>query len=146
MRVLIFTEGGSNIGFGHIIRCFSIYEELRRRGIETHFITYGDFESTEILKDVKFESINWYSHSYLKDFIKEDDYCIVDSYIAEEDTYEVISNLARTCLFLDDYYRIKYPKGTVIIPSLKKKRICRFYNFNPLYSRSTCNMLKTKLY
>ncbi|SFM23559.1 Spore coat polysaccharide biosynthesis protein SpsG, predicted glycosyltransferase [Gracilibacillus orientalis] len=121
MRVLIFTEGGSKSGYGHIIRCSSIYEELKALSIEVHFMICGDVKPYEMLQNIEFEVVNWYSHAYLKKFIKKDDYCIIDSYIAEQDIYELISYLAKKCLYLDDYYRLKYPKGTVITPSLEKR-------------------------
>jgi len=38
MKVFIVTEGGKNIGFGHITRCISIYQALEKRGILPEFI------------------------------------------------------------------------------------------------------------
>ena len=42
MRVKIFTEGGKDIGLGHISRCSSLYNEIANRGIRVDFIVYGD--------------------------------------------------------------------------------------------------------
>lgn len=40
-RVIIFTEGGDNIGFGHITRCSALYEEIESRNIEVLFVIFG---------------------------------------------------------------------------------------------------------
>ncbi|UOQ48297.1 bifunctional UDP-2,4-diacetamido-2,4,6-trideoxy-beta-L-altropyranose hydrolase/GNAT family N-acetyltransferase [Gracilibacillus caseinilyticus] len=121
MRVLIFTEAGSKIGLGHIIRCLSLYREITARNIDVQLIIEGDIDYNEILKDVQFNVINWYSHEHLNNIIQPNDYCIIDSYIASRETYIVISKLAKKCLYIDDYYRINYPEGMVITPSLISK-------------------------
>lgn len=117
MRALIFTEGGSQIGFGHISRCSSLYDELKARGVDVEFIVYS--EITEFAKDYKV--INWLSKDFLTSYIKENDYCIVDSYLAIEELYQVISKRAKRALFIDDNGRIQYPRGIVVNPSLQSK-------------------------
>jgi hypothetical protein len=42
MDVLILTEGGKNTGFGHIIRCISIYQAFEECGINPVLIINGD--------------------------------------------------------------------------------------------------------
>ncbi|WP_456273270.1 UDP-2,4-diacetamido-2,4,6-trideoxy-beta-L-altropyranose hydrolase [Bacillus sp. AK031] len=121
MRVLIFTEGGNQIGLGHISRCSSLYDELLDRGIEVEFIINSDTFRFEILKDKKYKIVNWLSKEFLTNYIKQSDYCIVDSYLASENLYQVISNCARKTLFIDDVGRIEYPKGIVVNPSLSTK-------------------------
>ena len=37
MKVFIITEGGKNIGFGHITRCLSLYQALKEK-VELEFI------------------------------------------------------------------------------------------------------------
>lgn len=118
MRVLIFTEGGSQIGLGHISRCSSLYEELEARGIEVEFIIYGDVNEIETIQNKKFKVANWLSTDFLTNHIEDNDYCIVDSYMASEDIYSIISKRARKSLFIDDNARIKYPEGIVVNPSL----------------------------
>ncbi|UCZ52944.1 UDP-2,4-diacetamido-2,4,6-trideoxy-beta-L-altropyranose hydrolase [Bacillus shivajii] len=123
MRALIFTEGGSQIGLGHISRCTSLYDELADRGIEVEFIVNSDTPQFEIIKDKQYKIFNWLSKEFLTNYIKQSDYCIVDSYLASEDLYRVISNRARKTLFIDDIGRIEYPKGIVVNPSLSTKAV-----------------------
>lgn len=118
MRVLIFTEGGNQIGFGHISRCSSLYDELVVRGLEVEFIIYGDVNDIETIQNKKFKVANWLSTDFLNNHIEDNDYCIVDSYMASEDLYRIISKQARKSLFIDDNARIKYPEGIVVNPSL----------------------------
>lgn len=123
MRALIFTEGGSQIGLGHISRCSSLYDELEERGIEVEFIINGDMEEFEIIKDKQYKVVNWLSKNFLTNYIKPGDYCIVDSYLAGEDLYQVISHLAKQSVFIDDNGRVKYPKGIVANPSLSTEAV-----------------------
>jgi UDP-2,4-diacetamido-2,4,6-trideoxy-beta-L-altropyranose hydrolase len=123
MRALIFTEGGSQIGLGHISRCSSLYDELEDRGINAEFIVYGDTEHFEIIKNKKYKVVNWLSKAFLKNYIKKSDYCIVDSYLAGEELYRVISSQSKKSLFIDDNGRINYPEGIVVNPSLSTKKV-----------------------
>ena len=34
-RVIIFSEAGQNLGFGHLTRCSALYDEIHKRGIFT---------------------------------------------------------------------------------------------------------------
>ncbi|MEH7106771.1 bifunctional UDP-2,4-diacetamido-2,4,6-trideoxy-beta-L-altropyranose hydrolase/GNAT family N-acetyltransferase [Bacillus sp. JJ1764] len=123
IRVLIFTEGGSQIGQGHISRCSSLYDELDHQGIESELIIHGDAVDKGIINDRKHKMVNWLSPSFLNATIKPNDYGIVDSYLADEKIYHVIADRAKKCLFIDDYGRIHYPKGIVVNPSLYTKTV-----------------------
>lgn len=116
-RVIIFTEGGDNIGFGHITRCSALYEELVGRDIETIFIVYGN-NVDEILKDKEYINIDWKDIEFLKDFLQKDDYIIIDSYLSNLEIYNFISNNTKKCMYIDDNNRIKYPKGIILNPVL----------------------------
>lgn len=123
MRVLIFTEGGSQIGLGHISRCSSFYEELVDRGIEVEFIINSGTRQFEIIKNKQYKIVNWLSKEFLTKYIKNDDYCIVDSYLASEDLCRFISNRAKKTLFIDDNGRIEYSEGIVVNPSLSTEAV-----------------------
>lgn len=120
MRVLIFTECGSQIGLGHISRCASLYEELESRGIEVELILFGNAMDIEIIKHKNYKFLDWLSVDFIKNFVKKDDYCIVDSYLADERLYRIIVDRACKCLFIDDNGRIQYPSGIVVNPSLSR--------------------------
>ena len=42
MKVFIITEGGKDIGFGHITQCLSLYQAFKEKGILPKFIINGD--------------------------------------------------------------------------------------------------------
>lgn len=116
-RVVIFTEGGDNIGFGHITRCSALYEELLERKIETIFVVYGK-NIEDILKGKNYINQDWKNKEFLQNFLKKDDYVIIDSYLADLDVYEYISNNTSKCMYIDDNNRLKYPKGIILNPVL----------------------------
>lgn len=127
MKVLIFTEGGTRIGLGHISRCSSLYDELTDRGIETEFIINGSPNEVDLISsNIYFK--DWLSKEFLINYIKETDYCIVDSYLADISLYKVISEKSKRCLFIDDNARIKYPKGIVVNPSLNTEGLDYYLN------------------
>jgi len=118
MKVKIFTEGGHNIGLGHISRCSALYDEGERRGIDTKLFIHGNTKNLDFLNGRIFENINWLSENYLINNINKMDYCIIDSYLASERIYSIISSKSKNVLFIDDNSRISYPKGIMVNPSL----------------------------
>lgn len=116
-RVIIFTEGGDNIGFGHITRCSALYEELLERKIETIFVVYGK-NIEDILKGKNYINQDWKDKEFLQNFLRKDDYIIIDSYLADLDIYEYISSNTSKCMYIDDNNRLKYPKGIILNPVL----------------------------
>lgn len=121
MKALIFTEGGKQSGLGHIARCSSLYEELENKGFKVEYIINSEKDQLAILKDKHYRITNWLSKEFLENYIKPDNYSIVDSYLASEDVYQLISNLSKKSVFIDDNDRIEYPKGIVVNPSLSAK-------------------------
>lgn len=120
MKVYIFTEGGGEFGLGHIARCCSLYDELTERGIMVEFIIFGDINGLSILKDKNVSNTNWISCDYLNTHLKHSNYCIVDSYLATKEIYQIISAKVKKALFIDDNMRKEYPKGIIVRPSLYK--------------------------
>lgn len=113
-RVIIFTEGGDNIGFGHITRCSALYEEIESRDIEVLFVIFGK-NIDDLLKGKKYLNKDWKDREFLKKFLKEDDYIIIDSYLADIEIYKIISQKVFKVICLDDYNRIIYPKNVLTI-------------------------------
>ena len=118
MRIVIFTEGGSNIGLGHLSRCGALHDEIINRGIAVEIVLSGDGDNFDLANQMSITNANWLSVDYLEACINSTDYCIVDSYLAPEYLYRTISTSCRKALFLDDNSRIIYPEGIVVNPSL----------------------------
>lgn len=134
--IKIFTEGGEKIGFGHISRCTALYDEATRQGITVELFIwnngFGDNENS-LLESRKVTFVNWQDPDYLLKNMNKNDFCIVDSYLAPIEIYELIARLARKAVYLDDYGRLDYPEGIVVNPSLstegikyKQKKNCEY--------------------
>jgi UDP-2,4-diacetamido-2,4,6-trideoxy-beta-L-altropyranose hydrolase len=124
MKVLILTEGSSNIGFGHITRTLSLAQALREKGFEVCFTIYGDETVNKILNG---ENFFYRLHNWIKDLpeLETYDVVIVDSYKAPYGVYKEISTRAKVKLFIDDYWRLEYPPGFVLnfTPNFKRDNL-----------------------
>lgn len=115
MKVIILTEGGQNIGFGHLARCLSLCQAFEARGYEPEFIINGDQSVKNILQDRKFKILNWIKEEKeLAHGLKDIDVVILDSYLAGPEVYKTISGRVKVPVFLDDYRRLDYPPGIVL--------------------------------
>lgn len=123
MKVIILTEGGKNIGLGHISRCMSLYAEVTKREILTDFIINGDVSSVDFLRGITFKNENWLQGEFLHNYITADDYIIIDSYKAEKAVYDSIVKLSNQAMFIDDIGRLDYPEGIIVNPSLDSSSI-----------------------
>jgi UDP-2,4-diacetamido-2,4,6-trideoxy-beta-L-altropyranose hydrolase len=117
VRVCILTEGGKDIGFGHITRCTAIYQVLQEREIQPTFIINDDESARQQCKGSDISSINfdWLNDTEkLFSYIEDADVVFVDSYLADYNLYENISKTAKTAVYFDDEMRINYPEGFVV--------------------------------
>lgn len=118
MKVLIFTEGGSQIGFGHISRCSSLYDELEDKGIDVEFVINGDNQVEEVLSGRKYRIEEWCLAGVVKEAEIKGNISIIDSYKASESLYRLIAEHSVKLLCIDDYNRMPYPRGIVVNPSI----------------------------
>ena len=115
MKVCILTEGGKNIGFGHITRCISVYQAFEEAGIHPELIINGDETVLGFLKDKNCKIFDWLNNrESLFALVRDADIVFIDSYLADYDLYEKISIIAKTGVYFDDNIRIKYPTGFVL--------------------------------
>jgi spore coat polysaccharide biosynthesis predicted glycosyltransferase SpsG len=140
MKVCILTEGGKNIGFGHITRCTSIYQAFEEIGISPEFIVNGDENVRGLLQDKNSKVFDWLNNQEtLLAIVRNADIAFIDSYLADYSLYEKISKLVETGVYFDDDIRIEYPKGFVLngtvlakqMPYPKKKDVT--YLLGPQY-------------
>ena len=116
-RVVIFTEAGQNIGFGHLTRCSALYDEIDKRGIEVILVVFGK-EIENLLGKRKNRIVDWKDLEFLRSFLNKTDYIIIDSYLATLEVYDFCSKNTARCLYVDDTNRVNYPKGIILNPSL----------------------------
>ncbi len=116
-KIKIFTEVGSSIGLGHISRCSALYKEAVRRGFDSKIYLFGEKVDLTFLKNINAKYVDWINIEFLQKNLNSNDYCIVDSYLANRDILFFISNRVKEVIFIDDNNRLQYPKGIVINPS-----------------------------
>jgi len=120
MKVLILTEGGSKIGFGHITRCLALYEALNNKKINSEMVINGDETILGLLAYKNFKIHDWLKgKENLCKSINNYDFVIIDSYLANESIYYEISKVNDSrILMIDDFGRIDYPGGIIVNPSI----------------------------
>jgi UDP-2,4-diacetamido-2,4,6-trideoxy-beta-L-altropyranose hydrolase len=115
LRIFLVTEGGSNIGFGHITRCTSLYQAFEEKGKVPEFIVNGDEAAKELLIDKRCRIFNWLEDGdRLISFIKDADIVIVDSYLADFELHKKISGMIKIPVYIDDIKRLDYSDGIII--------------------------------
>ncbi len=115
IRVFIITEGGSDLGLGHITRCLSLYQGFEDEGMNPKMIIKGDETVASFVKDINFSVFDWLNNeSKILNIVDGADIVIIDSYLAGLSFYEKISESVKTPVYLDDNKRVKYPHGVVI--------------------------------
>lgn len=119
MKVIIFTEGGRNIGFGHLTRCISLYEGFTQKGIQVQLIVNGDRTTLDLLKGKDYQLFNWLKErKKLFKIIANAEIIIIDSYLADVSFYKKFSGLIKIPVYIDDTKRLNYPSGIVINGSI----------------------------
>jgi spore coat polysaccharide biosynthesis predicted glycosyltransferase SpsG len=119
MKVLILTEAGKSIGFGHLTRCIGLYQGFEEKGFEVEIVVNADSSVDFLLKGIKYKKFDWLRKR--KDIfksLKKVDIVIIDSYLADLDFYKKVSEVVKIPVYIDDYKRLDYPRGVVINPSI----------------------------
>lgn len=122
-KAFIITEGGQDIGFGHITRCASLYEALKRKKINPTLII-NDSRAKELLKGKNYRIFNWLKErDKLFKIITNAEIVIIDSYLANIAFYDKVSRLVSIPVYIDDTKRLDYPKGVVVNGSVYAEEI-----------------------
>lgn len=108
LKIVFYTEAGSQRGMGHLIRCYCLYEQFKHYRIKGSFFLDSDIDYSYKFSDIS--PFTWDS------FRMDDSYDIVviDSYEAPVNIYHLIANSTRIPVFIDDYGRLNYPEGTIV--------------------------------
>lgn len=115
MKVLILTEGGANIGFGHIARCLALCQAFEERGVIPRFLINGDASINDTLKGKDYRIFDWIREKeQLQQMLQGAEVVVIDSYLANPDFYREISKKTKISVYIDDNMRIEYPDGILI--------------------------------
>ncbi len=118
-KIVILTEGGKDIGFGHITRCISLCQAFEERSVTTELIVNGDNTIEHLLRGGEYQLFNWLKEWHkLFGIIKDVSVVIIDSYLANAELYKKVSEVVEFPVYLDDNKKIDYPKGFVINGSI----------------------------
>ncbi len=124
MRVYILTEGGKDIGFGHIVRCSAIYDAFLEVGIEPLFVVNGDESVLDLLNSRDYVLFDWIKERQkVFDIIQYADIGVIDSYLAPFNFYERFEKSVKLPLYIDDNKRFEYPRGIVVNGSIYAKEM-----------------------
>lgn len=120
MKIYILTEGGKDIGFGHITRCISLSQAFEEKGIASEFIVNEDDSILGVLRGKNYRIFNWFKEkNKLFEIVGNADIVIIDSYLAKKSLYDRVSKICRgRIVVIDDYNRLEYAKGVVVNPSI----------------------------
>jgi UDP-2,4-diacetamido-2,4,6-trideoxy-beta-L-altropyranose hydrolase len=111
-KLVILTEAGDKVGFGHLKRCLAIAKEA---GASIYVHSFGSCPLDD--------SINvfpWLTNlDKLISEISPSSSVIIDSYLAERQTYKVLSNHFKHVTVIDDFNRLNYPVSLIINPGIE---------------------------
>jgi UDP-2,4-diacetamido-2,4,6-trideoxy-beta-L-altropyranose hydrolase len=124
-KIAILTEGGKNIGVGHIVRCLALYQAFEANGARPELIINGDKTVERFLEQKRYRLINWLKYSELLfSVLAGFDRVVIDSYLAPAALYRKIAGkISGQLVVIDDLNRRTYPGGLVINPSIYGDRI-----------------------
>ncbi len=129
VNVLILTEGGAKIGYGHISRSLALaqaFNEIKPE-IEVKSIIRADKRAREFLKsnDANFASLDWLKRpDRIQGLIDEETVVLIDSYKAPQVFYKRLytSKYRPYVVAMDDYNRICYETDAIINVSVASER------------------------
>lgn len=124
MKVVIITEGGGNIGFGHVSRSLSLYHAFEARGVKPKLLVNGDDSIKDLLQGTDHRVFDWLKDSStLAELLSDANIAIVDSYLAGFEVYQLACNRAKLGVYFDDKCRLDYPAGVVINAAVNAAKI-----------------------
>lgn len=123
--LLILTDGGGGIGFGHLVRCLAIKDAWK---YEVRLLAHM---AEGMLPPDGVEIFDWLNQpEKLSKFSSESTIVLVDSYRPNKNYFLLLKGLFKFVVVLDDYNRITYPVDLVICPGI--------YGEDMDYNNQTC--------
>jgi spore coat polysaccharide biosynthesis predicted glycosyltransferase SpsG len=97
-QLIILTEAGAEIGFGHFTRCCAIYKAATEKKINCKLFV---FENKVNLNDSNLNSNNWLHDLSVVLNESKNSLVLIDSYLAQNIHYKTLKEHLRT---MDNYF------------------------------------------
>lgn len=124
VKIIILTECGGDIGYGHISRCSAVYQALEDKGFTPELIVHGDEHGEKLFAGKRHQIFDWINNrKKLPGVLENSDIAFVDSYLAGPEVYDFVSKHVETAVYFDDDLRIDYPKGIVLNGAISAKEL-----------------------
>lgn len=102
-KLVVITEGGKEIGFGHITRTLSIATHFFNFGYELHFIINGDDSLVDIMKPYSYEIYNWQAETQrLEKSLQDCQLILLDSMKISDNQIKKLETLHIPIIYIDD--------------------------------------------
>lgn len=114
-KLVVLTEGGGDLGYGHVSRCSEILRYFEKQ----HWQTEGfvDWQGTTS-QFHHFGSFSWNALDALLNHVQGSATCLVDSYQADKEKFDRLKKHFSKVVVLDDYKRLDpYGVDLVINPN-----------------------------
>jgi len=117
---LILTQAGPKSGYGHLIRCSVIIENLILKGLSFNALMQSE-NGYEPVSPINFwELMNWKNKSVIKKYLALNTVVIVYSYSNEIDIFKFIFEQTGNIFFIDDLNYHAYSFGYRLQPRLRE--------------------------
>ena len=101
-KILVITEGGKTLGFGHITRTISICTIFASFGYEIEYIINGD-SSIENIMNYPYQIFDWQTEqSKLEENLKNKSLILLDSILIKDNQIKRIESFNIPIIFIDD--------------------------------------------
>jgi UDP-2,4-diacetamido-2,4,6-trideoxy-beta-L-altropyranose hydrolase len=115
IKLLILSEAGTGIGWGHYMRCSALSDYFSEKGIDVNLLldVRGGFNIDKV------ETLDWRNNKeHVKKLSAHFSFILIDSYLADEDYYHFLTSCFKKVIVLDDYNRLSYPGNLIINPNI----------------------------
>ena len=105
MKIIFRTNGGKNIGLGHVYRCISLAQAMKESKKDIEIVFVSNIETKEIIEENQFEFIssNSFDQNDLFEIKKlKPDLIVFDSYLADNQYLRRLKNISRFVVFDDN--------------------------------------------
>lgn len=147
-KVFVRVDGNEIIATGHVMRCLSIAEALRKLGAEVVFVVADDRPGELITgKGFQMDVLNtiWndlnQETEILCEYIKKNhvDVLLLDTYYVTKEYLQILSQYTKI-IYIDDLKRFDYPVNTIIhySPFAKEEEYRKLYKEEGSFPRILC--------